>query len=304
MRMRKRGYRFFQLGFFILLAMLAVMVYCNYDYWVFKLLIADNYVFTDTLDAVYAHSIGAENVKGYHSDFDRMVISLVTEKIRAEGGDYYTYLYTPRGYAYSKDSEKADAQTAYYEPLTADAVYLYLPNISKLTRQFVYESKEALAEYPYLILDLRGNYGGLLADFYRIAYLFTEEGAVLGYEQMRSKLLTHAVKSKNEKFFDFKKIIILQNGDTASAAEGLILALKHHVPQVTLLGATTFGKGIGQVTIPLTQGYALRATALLVAGPDGESIHLSGINPDIPADGEPDGAGLVEQALALLPNEP
>lgn len=263
-------------------------------------MIADNYIFTDTLDVLYENNIGADNVKGYHCNFDQVVMAVVTEKIRSINGDYYTYLYTPRGYQYSKDSEKEDAKKAYFEPHSDQTVYLYLPNISKLTRQFVYDNKEALMEYSELVLDLRGNYGGLLADFYRIADLFVEEGTVLGYEQTRMALLTHAVKAGHAQFFHYKRIVILQDGETASAAEGLIQALKSHVPGVVLMGETTFGKGIGQVTIPLTGGYAIRGTVLEVKGPGGGSIHRIGIAPDIPVDPDED---WTEKALAWLAGE-
>ena len=282
--MPKRRYRFFQIGFFILLILMGLTVWRNYDYWVFKLLIADNYIFADALDIVYSQSIGADNVKGYHRDFDRMVMAVVTDRLRAAANDRYTYLYTPKGYKISKSSEKEDAKKAYYEEVNSATALLYLPNISKLTRRFVYENKEALNEYDNLILDLRGNYGGLLNDFYRIAELFIEKGGTLGYERTRLPFLSHEVKAKKDVYFNFENILIFQDGYTASAAEGLILALKQNVENVALMGDITFGKGVGQVTIPLTGGYAARATVLLVEGPDGESIHRAGIAPDIYSD--------------------
>ena len=295
----KRRYRFFQAGFFILLFLLGFTAYANYDYWVFKYLIADHYIFTDALDTLYDAQLGGENVKGYRRDFDRVVIAAVTEKIRAVNRDGYTYLYTPEGYETSRETEKTDAKRAYIEALPVPgAVYLYLPNISKLTREFVYDNRAELAGYDRLVLDLRGNYGGLLNDFYRIADLFTEKGAVLGHEQTRLPFLTHAVKAKSDIYFHFDTIIILQDERTASAAEGLIQALKQQVPGVVLAGEKTFGKGIGQVTVPLTGGYAVRATVLLVQGPDGGTVHQTGIEPDFRAAGE-DPLAL---ALRLLEN--
>ena len=292
----KRRYRAFQVGFFLLLAVLGVTVYFNYDYWVFKLLIANNYVFTDTLDELYAMHLLEENRRGFHRDFDRVVISVFTSQLTALNNDRYTYLYAPQEIEAVREIDRRIARTASVEALDDYTVHLFIPNISRITRQFVQENKDYLAQYDNLVLDLRGNYGGWLADFHRIADLFVPNGAVLSYEETRLPFFSREITSSNDAFFDFDNIIILQNRRTASAAESLILALVEHVPGVVTLGETTFGKGTGQVTIPLTQGYAVRATVLRVLGPGRQCINLVGIEPDIVA--EPD-VDWVEQALYL-----
>jgi hypothetical protein len=297
---QRRRHRFFQIGFFTLLLTLGLTVYANYDYWVFKLLIAQNYIFTDALDTLYIESVGEENMRGYFRDFDRVVMAAFTRQLRGINQDRYTYLYTPQGYRHHRDTERADAKTTYYAPLTADTVYLYLPNISKLTRQYVHKHKEEIAPYSNLVLDLRGNYGGMLRDFRRIADLFVERGVVLGYEQVRLPFWNSAKKSRGDKYFEFDNIIILQDRYTASSAEGLILALKEYAPHVTLLGENTFGKGIGQVTVPLTEGYAIKATVMLVEGPEGETVHMTGIMAEV----EGNEGDWVEQALGLVEMNP
>ena len=293
----KRGYRFYKIGFFALTALICALVYLNYDYWAFKLLIADNYIFAETLEALYKEALGEHNFKGLHRDFDRFVIAAATEKIRAANRDYYTYLYTPEQYVRSVEGERADAKLARVEALSQDTVYMYLPNISKGTREFVYGWREFMLPYKNLVLDLRGNYGGLLADFYRVADLFVEKNGTLGYERMRAPFLSHAVKSRGGTYFHFEKIVVLQDKNTASAAEGLINALRANVGGVALLGERTFGKGIGQVTIPLTKGYAVKATVLLVEAPDGSSVHGAGIEPDVHVSAEDD---MVGAALSFL----
>ncbi|MDR1559068.1 MAG: S41 family peptidase [Clostridiales bacterium] len=277
-----RRYRFFKYGFFVFFILTALLMYSNYNYMAFKFLIAENYIFTDALDQLYNDSLGEENVKGYGRNFDDVVISVVTEKIRSINQDRYTYLYTPERYQLSKDMEKADAATALVEELTPETVYMLLPNISDGTKDFVLSHKQMLSGYKNLVLDLRSNYGGLLADFYKMAELFTRRGDILGYEKFRIPLITHAVKSGGESYLEFDKVIILQDENTASAAEGLILSLKGNLDNVTTIGENTFGKGIGQVTVPLLDGYAVKATVMLVAGPGDVSIHGVGIEPDIP----------------------
>lgn len=293
----RRRYRVYQIGFFMLLATLSFTIYANYDYWVFKLVIANNYVFTDALDELYSQHILAENRRGFHRDFDRVVISVFTGVLGDVNGDRYTYLYAPQEIQHVRETDRVIARRATVEALTEDTVFLFIPNISRITREFVYDNREYMAQYSNLVLDLRGNYGGWLADFHRIAGLFTPQGVTLSYEVTRLPMFTRTITSRGDTFFEFENIIILQNRRTASAAESLIMALQEHTPGVVLLGETTFGKGTGQVTIPLTRGYAIRATVLDVLGPNGRSIHLTGIDPDIFADPDLD---MLEQALRII----
>jgi len=279
-----------------MLLLSAWLIVSNYNYMVFKIMIAGNYIFTDTLDQLYKDTLGEQNFKGYYRNFDDVVIGVVTEKIRSYNQDRYTYLYTPQNYQLSKDVEKADAATAKIQELTPDTVYMILPNISDGTKDFVMSNRQTLSKYKNLVLDLRSNYGGLLADFYKMADLFTQRGEILGYEKYRIRLLTHPVKSGGSGYLKFDKIIILQDENTASAAEGLILALKGNLENVTTIGAKSFGKGIGQVTIPLIDGFAAKATVLLVSGPGDHSIHGIGIEPDIPYTGD----DIISEALRQL----
>ncbi|MCL1878927.1 MAG: S41 family peptidase [Defluviitaleaceae bacterium] len=285
----RRGYRFFQIGFFALLALFAVTVYVNYDYWIFKILIANNYYCTNTLDEFYSMHISEENRRSFFRDFDRVVISSVTHQLTEINNDRYTYLYAPQELSASIDANRAAARRAEVFALDDETVYMFLPNISIATQRFVREHRDYLAGYPTLILDLRGNWGGFIPSFHAIANMFVPHGEVLCRQEAR--LFTHVTTSRGDAFFDFERVIILQNRRTASAAESLILAITTHVPEAITVGETTFGKGIGQVTIPLTGGYALRATTLRVLGPDGQSINRTGIAPDIEFDfdsAEPD----------------
>jgi len=293
LRKLKRRYRILQIGFILLVALFGFTVYANYDYWVFKFLIANNYVLTDTLEDVYAAHIREENRLSFRRDFDRVVISVFTRYLN----DRYTYLYSPQEHVAVQEREVAVGRTASVTSLSDDTVKLFVPNLSRIARDFVLDNRDTLAQYPNLVLDLRGNSGGWLVDFHRIADLFVPQGAVLSIEETRMPIFTRTITSRGEPYFEFENIVILQNRRTASAAEGLILALQYHLPNVVTIGENTFGKGIGQVTIPLTRGYAVRATVLLVNGPDGNNIHMTGIAPDI-FTGQDDYP--VDQALALL----
>ncbi|MCL1862190.1 MAG: S41 family peptidase [Defluviitaleaceae bacterium] len=294
----RRRYRVFQVGFFVMLGIMGFTVYANFDYWVFKTLIANNYVFTGALDELYSRHILEENRRGgFRRDFDRVVISIVTAELSEIYNDRYTYLYAPQEIQEVRQTDRAVARTANIEKLNDETVYLFIPNISRITREFVQSNSIYLAQYDNLVLDLRGNYGGWLADFHRIADLFVPNGAVLSHEETRFPMFTRTIVSGGDAVFDFNNVVILQNRRTASAAEGLIMALSEHVPNVITLGQTTFGKGTGQVTIPLTGGYAVRATVLRVLGPQGQCIHNVGVAPDIVIDL---GDDKIEKALEVI----
>jgi len=282
-KLRKR-YFILKTAFVVLLILFGTGIYFSYDYLAFRIL-TSNYIYTDTLDEIYEEALG-DSFKGYYKDFDRMMIAVVTEKIRVVGGDRYTYLYNPDAYKYSKEQEKTQAATARMEALTEDTVYVSLPNISKYTWEFISENREEINSYEKLVLDLRSNRGGGLSAMYKIAGLFLNADDVISYEKAIQPIFSKTIKAKGAQYFQFEQIVILLNENTASAAEGLTMALRENMDNVTTMGTGSFGKGISQITIPLTAGYAVKATIATVHTPSGGSIHLTGIEPDIIYEGE------------------
>ena len=75
-------------------------------------------------------------------------------------------------------------------------------------------------------------------------------------------------------------IVVLVDGSSASASEILAGAIKDH-NKGTLIGTTTFGKGIVQKLISLSDGTAVKITVSKYYTPNGVNIHGTGIEPDI-----------------------
>jgi hypothetical protein len=291
-------YRVFQVGFFSMILLFAVGVWASYDYWIFRILISGNYVFTDALDELYARHLPEENRRGFFRDFDRVVMAVFTAELTSINNDRFTYLYTPQRLQAVRATDRRVAETVTAYALTEDTVRLFIPNVNRTTRRFVQQHADYLAQYRNLVLDLRGNYGGWLVDFHRIADLFLPRGAVIGYEDARLGLFSRQITSRRQPVFDFDSIVILQNHRTASAAEGLVQALAYHLPEVTIKGTTSFGKGLGQVTIPLRGGYALRASVINVLGPTRICINNIGIPPDIYLDPDYDWIAIALEYIA------
>ena len=131
-----------------------------------------------------------------------------------------------------------------------------------------------------IILDLRGNPGGLLDAAVDVADLFLEQGALIVYTEGRNPEKKIDFRSKKEPLFTDIDIIILVDGGSASAAEILAGALKDNKKAI-LVGTTTFGKGSVQTVIPLQDGSGLRLTTAAYYTPSGKNLMDKGIEPDV-----------------------
>jgi hypothetical protein len=265
--------------FILFIGFTGIYIYLNYDYLVFKHFISQNYIYTKTLDKLYSDEL-KRDVKGkYFSYFDNVVISVVTKRIQEINNDRYTYLYIPEQYKKYKEEEKEEALQSELKILDNNTIYLHITNFSTYTRKFLEENIEVIKKYPNLIIDLRSNYGGDTFAMYAMTDLFLPKGSIISTDKMR--FFSKTFKAKKDKVLSNKNIIILQDKNTASASENFIAGLKDNLENVLLIGNKTFGKGIGQFTMPLKRGFAVKATTMLWYTPDGINIQGEGISPDI-----------------------
>ncbi len=140
----------------------------------------------------------------------------------------------------------------------------------------------SLPELRGLLLDLRNNPGGLLAQAVKVSDMFLKEGVIV-YTDGR-------VEAQKQKFFAHARgtepdypMIVLVNSGSASASEIVAGALKDH-GRALILGQQTFGKGSVQTITPLENGGALTLTTALYFTKSGNSIQARGVKPDIEVD--------------------
>jgi carboxyl-terminal processing protease len=132
-----------------------------------------------------------------------------------------------------------------------------------------------------LVLDLRNNPGGLLSQAVKVSDMFLESGLVV-YTEGR-------LDNQKQKYFAHPggytdlPMVVLVNGGSASASEIVSGALQDH-GRAVILGMQTFGKGSVQTILPLENGAALRLTTALYYTPNGRSIQVTGVTPDILVD--------------------
>ena len=150
-----------------------------------------------------------------------------------------------------------------------------------------------------LVLDLRENGGGLLDEAVLNASIFLPEGEVVVSTDSRTQ--GHAVyKTKGDNLPPLP-IVVLIDRNTASAAEILTAALADDAGATTV-GTRSYGKGVFQQEIGLSNGGALKLTVGEYFTPKGENLAGKGIQPDVKAPDLPGTArdeGL-EKALAVL----
>jgi len=132
---------------------------------------------------------------------------------------------------------------------------------------------------PGLVIDMRGNRGGLLDQSVDVSSLFLDGGEVLS-ARGRKPEDTERYNAKAGELYPGMPIVVLMNSGSASAAEIVAGALQDR-GRAIVVGRRSFGKGSVQSVIPLTKGGALRMTTQRYYTPSGKSIQGRGILPDV-----------------------
>lgn len=128
-----------------------------------------------------------------------------------------------------------------------------------------------------LIIDVRDNPGGLLESVVSILDRLLPK-CLLVYTEDKNKERTDKYAEKPDQFS--KPMAVLINDESASASEIFAGALQDY-KKATIVGTTSFGKGIVQQVIPLTDGTAVKLTISKYFTPKGRNIHGTGIVPDV-----------------------
>lgn len=160
-----------------------------------------------------------------------------------------------------------------------------------------------------LVVDLRYNGGGLVDSVVKILDDILPEGLLVYTEDKNGNRQEY--KSSGDTHFDYPMAVLI-NQDSASASEIFAGAIKDY-EYGTLIGTTTFGKGIVQTIFPLSDGDAVKLTTAKYFTPKGNYIHGVGIEPDIELEYEylnPDGESYemqydnqIQKAIEVLSGE-
>ena len=177
------------------------------------------------------------------------------------------------------ERRKIESPTVEWEMLENNIGYILITEFDDVTTD---QFAEALAEcrgkgMTGLILDLRSNPGGNLSTVCEIARMLLPKGLIVYTEDKNGNRDEYSCDGTHQ--IDIP-LVVLVNGYSASASEILAGAIKDYGVG-TIVGTTTFGKGIVQRIISLSDGSAVKLTVSKYYTPNGNDIHEKGIEPDV-----------------------
>lgn len=175
--------------------------------------------------------------------------------------------------------QKINIPTIEHKMLRDDIGYILITEFDEIT---VPQFKTAISELEKsgmkgLIVDVRDNPGGLLDSVVQILDRLLPKGLIVYTEDKNGERMTK--EAKNPDKLDIP-LAVLINGNSASASEIFAGAVQDYEIG-TVIGTTSFGKGIVQKVIPLFDGTAVKLTISKYFTPDGRNIHGTGIVPDV-----------------------
>lgn len=174
---------------------------------------------------------------------------------------------------------KIEVETIEYEMLENDIGYILISGFEEPTpKQF----KEAIQDLQKqgmqgLVLDLRDNGGGLLDAVVEMLDYILPKGMIVYTEDKYGN--REEYKGTDKDVLDLPMTVLI-NENSASAAEIFAAAMQDY-EAATLVGTTSFGKGVVQTILPLTDGTAVKITISRYFTPNGVCIHGEGVKPDI-----------------------
>jgi carboxyl-terminal processing protease len=220
--------------------------------------------------------MGAEDITFTGDDFD-----LVPKIIKGEAGTQVKVtIYRPstgETLILPITRENVIYPSVEHEMLADNIGYIQIKQFEEVTYDQFKESLEDVKSQNAkgIIIDLRNNTGGLLHITEKIADELIPEGVIVSTKDNKGEVNTSYADNE----YTDLPIVVLVNEQSASASEVLSGALKDH-ERALLVGTTTFGKGIVQSVMSLTDGSALKVTTSQYFTPSGVCIQGTGIDPD------------------------
>ena len=175
-----------------------------------------------------------------------------------------------------------EIQTVSHEMLDDETGYIRISEFSEVTSNQYKKAFEDLQDkgIKKLVVDLRNNPGGLLNAVCDVLRQILPEGLIVYTEDKNGKKEEEKCDGKNELNMP---LAVLVNGSSARASEIFAGAVKDYGIG-TIVGTTTYGKGVVQTIQPLGDGSAVKITIAKYFTPKGNDINKKGITPDVEAE--------------------
>ena len=220
--------------------------------------------------------ISVDDVEYTAKDFDR-----IASFIKGKAGTKVKLIIEREGQRipYELIREKITTNPITAKMIEGNIGYLKVPSFDEDTAKSFKEKVQELQNQgaQKLIIDLRNNGGGIVDEAVEIADMLLEKGKTI-ISTVNNKEKKTVTYSKNDPTITMP-VIVLVNENSASASEILACSLQDN-ERAKLVGTKTYGKGIIQTLLSLTDGSGLKITTEQYYTPKETSIHKEGIKPD------------------------
>lgn len=210
-----------------------------------------------------------------------MSLQEVVSLIKGEEGTTVHLTLVRDGEEIEKDvmRRQVESPTVVYEMHENGMAYIQITEFDIVTVSQFEEAMMTAREEGMkgLIIDLRSNPGGNLSSVVDICRMLLPEGLIVYTEDRDGRRQEYKCDGKNEIEVP---MVVLIDGNSASASEIMAGAIKDYGIG-TLIGTTTFGKGIVQRPVEMSDGSAVKLTISSYFTPKGTNIHGIGIEPDV-----------------------
>jgi len=173
--------------------------------------------------------------------------------------------------------------TLSFELLDGSIAYFRMATFHQQSAEDLEQALESIAsdgiELSGIVIDLRGNPGGILRQAVAIADGFLDEGPIVSTRGRNAAMQLEFTANPGQ-WVPGLPLMILVDHNTASASEVLAGALQDN-GRAVIVGERTFGKGSVQSVLPLRNGAGIKLTTALYYTPSGRSIQAEGILPDV-----------------------
>ncbi len=212
-----------------------------------------------------------------YDDFD-----VIASKIKGIDGTEVTLVVERKGkeITFKVKREKIELNPITSKILDNNIGYIKLPSFDEKSSDHFKEKVDDLVSQgaTSLIIDLRNNGGGIVDESTTIANYFLDKGKTIMTTKDKNGN-EEITKAEKDKIYNMP-VVVLVNENSASASEILTAALKDN-KRAKIVGNTTYGKGVIQTVLTLTDGSGLKITTAEYFTPSGTEIHKKGIDPDI-----------------------
>ena len=207
-------------------------------------------------------------------------IADVASLLRGDAGTTVTVAFRRGGVAHTVSLRRASVSTQdVTAKVTGSVMIIKVSTFSKGVGAKVgqFAATARARHLTGIVLDLRGNPGGLLDEGVKTASVFLDGGPVVTFQKRGSPALQLTAEPGGD---TGTPLAVLVDGGTASAAEVVTAALQDR-DRAVVVGSRTFGKGSVQQPTVLSDGSAIEFTVGSYLTPSGRSLDGAGIGPDV-----------------------